>query len=70
MLGDQQLEAGQTACLAQLGLASLLLLGPAEAAGEVDDPPAGVAKGHQRRWGSDQLVVWVRREVQRDVRHR
>ena len=51
----------------QLGPPALVLLRPAEAAGQVDDAPAGVAQRHQRRRHARDLVVRVRGEVQRDA---
>ena len=60
-----QLEARPPARLPQLCLAPPVLAHRgAEAAGEVDDAPAGVAQRHQRGGSADQLVVGMGREVE------
>ena len=66
LFGDHELEARDPTGLGELPATPFAISGPPETAGQRDDAPARVAQGHERRPGSQDLVVGVRRDADGD----
>ena len=65
-VGDHELEAGHATGLDELPATPFAISRPPETAGQGDDAPTRIAEGHERRPGSQDLVVGVRRDADDD----